>query len=54
VVFAQETTTMYCDSSYYHDFIRSNHLIENDEKILLAVSGGLDSMVMTDLFLKGG
>ncbi|MEQ6166685.1 MULTISPECIES: tRNA lysidine(34) synthetase TilS [unclassified Ekhidna] len=38
----------------FHDFIHSNHLVLNDEKILLAVSGGLDSMVMADLFLKGG
>ncbi|WP_424961848.1 tRNA lysidine(34) synthetase TilS [Ekhidna sp.] len=38
----------------FHDFIRSNHLVSNDEKILLAVSGGLDSMVMADLFLQGG
>ena len=38
----------------FHDFIHSKHLLTNDEKILLAVSGGLDSMVMADLFLKGG
>ena len=38
----------------FHDFIHSNHLVANSEKILLAVSGGLDSMVMADLFLRGG
>lgn len=38
----------------FHDFIHTNHLVVKDEKILLAVSGGLDSMVMADLFLKGG
>lgn len=38
----------------FHDFIHSNHLVANSEKILLTVSGGLDSMVMADLFLRGG
>ncbi|WP_421763025.1 tRNA lysidine(34) synthetase TilS [Ekhidna sp.] len=36
----------------FHDFILSNHLVKKGEKILLAVSGGLDSMVMAHLFLK--
>lgn len=35
----------------FHDFIHSNHLIKKEEKILLAVSGGLDSMVMANLFI---
>ncbi|MEQ9465835.1 MAG: tRNA lysidine(34) synthetase TilS [Ekhidna sp.] len=38
----------------FHDFIHSNHLVERDEKVLLAVSGGLDSMVMAHLFVKEG
>lgn len=36
----------------FHDFIHSNHLIEKEEKVLLAVSGGLDSMVMAHLFAQ--
>ncbi|WP_420318141.1 tRNA lysidine(34) synthetase TilS [Ekhidna sp.] len=38
----------------FHDFIHSKHLINGGEKILLAVSGGVDSMVLSDLFLKEG
>ncbi|SNT37634.1 tRNA(Ile)-lysidine synthase [Ekhidna lutea] len=38
----------------FHDYIHSNHLIEKDEKVLLAVSGGLDSMVMAKLFMDEG
>ena len=34
----------------FHDFIHSNQLVKKGEKMLLAVSGGLDSMVMADLF----
>lgn len=34
----------------FQDFIRSQHLFSKDEKILLAVSGGVDSMVMAHLF----
>ncbi|MEO9871020.1 tRNA lysidine(34) synthetase TilS [Ekhidna sp.] len=34
----------------FHDFILSRHLIDKGEKVLLAVSGGLDSMVMSHLF----
>jgi tRNA(Ile)-lysidine synthase len=34
------------------DYIQSNQLIKKEEKILLAVSGGLDSCVMLDLFSK--
>ena len=30
------------------------HLFEPDEKLVLAVSGGVDSMVLTDLMLKAG
>lgn len=38
----------------FHDFILSNHLTDKSEKVLLAVSGGLDSMVMANLFLAEG
>ena len=33
-------------------FIESNQLIQPDDKILVAVSGGVDSMVLLDLFLQ--
>lgn len=36
----------------FHDFILANDLVKKDEKVLLAVSGGLDSMVMAHLFLS--
>ncbi len=36
----------------FHDFIKDKQLVKNDEKVLLAVSGGVDSMVMADLFFK--
>lgn len=34
-----------------HNFITENHLIKHGDRVLLAVSGGIDSMVMADLFL---
>lgn len=36
----------------FKKFISDNSLIKSGEKILLAVSGGIDSMVMTHLFLQ--
>jgi tRNA(Ile)-lysidine synthase len=36
----------------FKKFISDNNLIKQGDKILLAVSGGIDSMVMTHLFLK--
>jgi tRNA(Ile)-lysidine synthase len=36
----------------FKSFIESNGLIHDGDKILLAVSGGIDSMVMTNLFLR--
>ena len=38
----------------FKEFISENNLIKPDEKILLAVSGGIDSMVMAHLFLQVG
>jgi len=35
-------------------YIRDNNLFGNDDRVLLAVSGGIDSMVMSHLFLKLG
>ncbi len=40
-----------------HDFlnyIEENRLIKKGDRILAAVSGGIDSMVMADLLLKAG
>jgi tRNA(Ile)-lysidine synthase len=36
------------------NYIRDNTLFGNDSRVLLAVSGGIDSMVMSHLFLKLG
>jgi tRNA(Ile)-lysidine synthase len=36
------------------NYIQKNNLFDRDQRILLAVSGGIDSMVMTHLFLKLG
>jgi tRNA(Ile)-lysidine synthase len=36
----------------FNKFISENHLIKQGDKILLAVSGGIDSMVMAHLFLR--
>jgi tRNA(Ile)-lysidine synthase len=38
----------------FNKFVLENHLFRHDDKILLAVSGGIDSMVMTHLFLQTG
>ena len=38
--------------SGFKKFIREEALCVPDDHILLAVSGGVDSMVMADLFLK--
>jgi len=38
--------------SLFQDFIKKHALIEPEEKVILAVSGGLDSMVMLELFSK--
>jgi len=36
----------------FHAFSEANNLFEDSNKILLAISGGIDSMVMLDLFVK--
>lgn len=38
----------------FQDFIKTEQLFLRDDRILLAVSGGLDSMVMSHLFLEIG
>ncbi len=40
--------------SRFVDFVRANNLVSSNEKILLGVSGGVDSMVMLNLFYKSG
>ncbi len=38
----------------FQQYIEQNSLFTAQDKILLTVSGGVDSMVMLDLFAKGG
>lgn len=38
----------------FKKFLAENKLVKPDQKILLAVSGGIDSMVMANLFLRTG
>ncbi len=38
----------------FQKYIRSNNLISKNDEILLAISGGIDSVVMLDLFDKSG
>ncbi len=38
----------------FKKFIRDHNLIRSNQRVLLAVSGGIDSMVMSDLFIKSG
>lgn len=40
--------------SRFVDFIRDNNLASGSDKLLLGVSGGIDSMVMLSLFRKAG
>ena len=35
-------------------YIEDNRLARKDDRILIAVSGGIDSMVMADLFIRSG
>jgi tRNA(Ile)-lysidine synthase len=39
---------------HFRSFIRENHLVRKSDKILLTVSGGIDSIVMLDLFIRAG
>ncbi|MBC6400531.1 MAG: tRNA lysidine(34) synthetase TilS [Ekhidna sp.] len=45
---------MYPLQKQFHDFITAHRLIDEGENVLLAVSGGVDSMVMFDLFKNAG
>ena len=38
----------------FKKFVADNNLIKPGDRILLAVSGGIDSMVMTHLFIQTG
>jgi len=38
----------------FKDYIKAHHLISFDDKILLAISGGVDSIVMLHLFREAG
>ena len=38
----------------FQNYIEEHSLINIDKRILLAVSGGMDSMVMTDLCIAAG
>ena len=35
-------------------FVEKNHLLQKGDRVLLAVSGGVDSVVMADLFSQNG
>ncbi len=35
-------------------YIEENHLVKKGDRVLMAVSGGIDSMVMADLFIRAG
>ncbi len=43
---------MYSLQKQFHDFIKQHDLLRKGENVLVAVSGGLDSIVLADLFLK--
>ncbi|MBK9389092.1 MAG: tRNA lysidine(34) synthetase TilS [Bacteroidetes bacterium] len=38
----------------FRNYIAENNMLEKDSRVLLAVSGGIDSMIMSDLFIKAG
>lgn len=39
---------------HLHDYVKQHRLFDPDDHILLAVSGGIDSMVMAELFHRAG
>lgn len=39
---------------HFQEYIRKNHLCTKEDKVLLTVSGGVDSMVMMSLFVASG
>ena len=39
-------------NNQFHKFIKKNNLFSKNDKVLIAVSGGIDSIVMLDLFAK--
>ncbi len=41
-------------NSRFLEFIREKHLVQKGDRLLLAVSGGSDSMVLSDLFYSAG
>ena len=38
----------------FKDFINTENLLDENDRVLLGISGGLDSMVMLNLFLETG
>src|SRR5690606_33368229 len=38
----------------FQQFIKKNHLIQDNDRLLLAMSGGVDSMVLGHLLIKTG
>ena len=38
----------------FRNYIDELGLVRSDQRVLLAVSGGIDSMVMLSLFVRGG
>lgn len=40
--------------TYFIKYIEEEHLVKKGDRVLMAVSGGIDSMVMAHLFIKSG
>ena len=51
-IFLQDLMTEQPLFKSFQEFIHKNHLIERGEKILVSVSGGIDSMSLLDLLLE--
>ena len=51
-IFLQDLMTEQPLFNSFQEFIHKNHLIERGEKILVSVSGGIDSMSLLDLLLE--